>query len=302
MRYALMIAFALLMAACDDSGGGGSGGSSNPPVGGPGLEITTTWLPVGWYGSAYSATLEATGGTGTGYTWSIVQGALPSGVTLQTTGTPQTTITGAPVSTTYLTHFTLQVTDSAGATATRVLNLPVVSWQGGPGAIYEPGPYLLVCDVSAATTGAVNATIRSEVEFLISDMLPTDEFDIIVYSDRFANGYLAMCGTPQLATSANVAAAVAWVQRTNFDAGGNAANSMHDAWEFAYSQYNNIRTPLFLYHDVGTSAAAILGLLPIWAGWDPARHAFIVGASPTPAGQQFGQDAANLVGGTYIGI
>ena len=40
------------------------------------LEITTTSLPDGEVGEAYSATVEAIGGTGS-YTWSISEGDLP---------------------------------------------------------------------------------------------------------------------------------------------------------------------------------------------------------------------------------
>ena len=50
--------------------------TSCPPLG-----ITTTSLPPAHVGSAYSATLAATGGTSP-YTWSISAGQLPPGLTL----------------------------------------------------------------------------------------------------------------------------------------------------------------------------------------------------------------------------
>ncbi|RKY16567.1 MAG: hypothetical protein DRP63_05170, partial [Planctomycetota bacterium] len=52
----------------------------------PELQITTTSLPDGYEGqTGYSATLTATGGTGT-YTWSITSGALPANLGWDATG------------------------------------------------------------------------------------------------------------------------------------------------------------------------------------------------------------------------
>ena len=57
-----------------------------------GLTITTTALPAATVGKPYQATLTASGGTGPA-TWSIIQGQLPTGLTLHSaTGT----ITGTP--------------------------------------------------------------------------------------------------------------------------------------------------------------------------------------------------------------
>src|ERR1019366_7638125 len=60
----------------------------------PSVQITTSSLPGGTAGTAYSAALSATGGV-TPYTWSIASGQLPSGTTLSTStgaisGTPTT--------------------------------------------------------------------------------------------------------------------------------------------------------------------------------------------------------------------
>jgi len=57
------------------------------------LAVTTTLLPSGRAGAAYSATLSATGGTGS-TRWAVTGGALPPGLTLSTagllSGTPST--------------------------------------------------------------------------------------------------------------------------------------------------------------------------------------------------------------------
>lgn len=299
MRYLatlITLTLALLALGCDNegsSGGSGSGGQS-----GSTLLITTTYLPVGLNGAAYSATIEATGGSNTGYTWTIVQGALPGGLTMQPAGTPGTTITGAPTYVTYLTNFTVQVEDSDGNIATRVFNLPLNSGQPSPPT--APGPYVLVCDVSAATSGAVNAAIRNELEQLVQGFHSTDEFDIVVHSDRFAGGYVSMWGTTLPATTANVASALAWIQGPNCDAGGNVGDSMRAAWEFAYMNYPGMMTPAFLFHTTGSSATAIIDDLPAWAAYAPNGKALVVAVSPVAATRQFGEDAADLVGGTYI--
>jgi len=76
---------------------------SSPP-----MALTTTTLPAGQLGKAYSATLTATGGTAP-YTWSVSHGSLPFGLRLN----PKTgVISGTPVFPA-TSRFTLTVTDSA---------------------------------------------------------------------------------------------------------------------------------------------------------------------------------------------
>jgi stress response protein SCP2 len=86
-----------------------------------GLKITTTTLPAGYVGSAYSTSLAATGGSGKGYTWSVSKGTLPSGLSLTAaTGA----ISGKPT-TAATSSFTVEVTDSAKNTATASLSIKV---------------------------------------------------------------------------------------------------------------------------------------------------------------------------------
>lgn len=74
----------------------------------PALQITTTSLPNGSPNVSYSATLAATGGLAPYYSWTITQGALPNGLTLNaTSGVISGTPTGAGTS-----SFTVQVSDS----------------------------------------------------------------------------------------------------------------------------------------------------------------------------------------------
>lgn len=88
------------------------------------LVVTTLSLDNGATGSAYSETLEATGGVAP-YTWDISVGSLPTGISLDAntgalTGTPTTT-TGAAV------NFTVRVTDDVGTEATKALSITVTA-------------------------------------------------------------------------------------------------------------------------------------------------------------------------------
>jgi hypothetical protein len=83
------------------------------------LVVTTTSLPNGQVGAAYSATLAATGGT-TPYTWSLTRGTLPAGLALNAatgaiTGTPTTAVNATPL--------TFTITDSGTPVKTQTANL-----------------------------------------------------------------------------------------------------------------------------------------------------------------------------------
>ncbi len=88
----------------------------------PPLSVTTSSLPGGTLGSAYSQTLAATGGI-TPYTWSVTTGTLPAGLTLNAStgvisGTPTGSLTG-PI------NFTVTVTDSESPVKTASANLSI---------------------------------------------------------------------------------------------------------------------------------------------------------------------------------
>lgn len=71
------------------------------------LSISTTSLPSGTVGTAFSATLTATGGT-TPYKWSLTSGTLPAGLSLSTAGP----ISGTPTAPANAASLTFKVTDS----------------------------------------------------------------------------------------------------------------------------------------------------------------------------------------------
>jgi hypothetical protein len=82
------------------------------------LTINTTTLPAGTVGSSYSASLQASGGTGS-HQWSVVAGQLPPGLSLGPSGA----ITGTP-SAAGISNFTVQVA-SGPRTAERAFAISV---------------------------------------------------------------------------------------------------------------------------------------------------------------------------------
>jgi hypothetical protein len=89
------------------------------------LSIITESLGTGTVGTEYSQVLTASGGTPP-YTWSLLSGTLPSGLTVVSDGR----IAGRPAAVGSQ-DFVLKVTDSAGATATRSFSLLVQTVGGG---------------------------------------------------------------------------------------------------------------------------------------------------------------------------
>src|SRR6185369_11781744 len=86
------------------------------PLHAVGVTISTASLPGGELTVLYSSSVAATGGTQP-YTWSISAGALPPGITLQSSGFPDSVrVRGTPTTTgTY--NFTVRATDSSGLSA-----------------------------------------------------------------------------------------------------------------------------------------------------------------------------------------
>jgi hypothetical protein len=97
----------------------------------PALAITTKSLPNGYVSSAYSVTLAATGGSGTGFSWSLASGTLPAGLTLSTAGK----ISGKPTNA-GSSPLSIAVKDSAGNSAkvsfTLVIGPQLVITTAGP--------------------------------------------------------------------------------------------------------------------------------------------------------------------------
>jgi hypothetical protein len=85
----------------------------------PTLGVGTNSLPAGAVGAAYSASLNATGGTPP-YTWSLESGTLPDGTSLSPAGS----ISGTPTRAATF-SFTARVTDAQSATASKALSITI---------------------------------------------------------------------------------------------------------------------------------------------------------------------------------
>jgi hypothetical protein len=87
------------------------------------LSITTTTLPNGTVGAAYSAPLDASGGTPP-YTWTVATGStLPAGLTISGSGTTWA-ISGTPT-TAATSDFSLTVTDSSAPQQSKTVALSI---------------------------------------------------------------------------------------------------------------------------------------------------------------------------------
>lgn len=114
------VGYAVGCSFLDSDGDPITGGGDTSPT------ITTTTLPNGTQGSAYSQTLNVSSGDAP-FTWSVSAGSLPPGLSL---GSSSGTISGTPTSTgTY--SFTAQVSDSDNDTDTQALTLEIESGGGG---------------------------------------------------------------------------------------------------------------------------------------------------------------------------
>lgn len=89
------------------------------------LQVTSTKLPNATTGQSFSTILAATGGSGTGYTWSLSSGSLPAGFALSPAGVLSSTGSPAATSNSYI--FTVKVTDSAKNAASTLMTLIVNS-------------------------------------------------------------------------------------------------------------------------------------------------------------------------------
>src|SRR5579864_6149766 len=108
----LLVAIALLWSC----GGGGSSGTSDPGS----ITITTTALPNGQVGRAYSAVLAARGGSAP-LSWSLTGGALPGGLTLGSNGA----LSGTPTTAAAGTSLTFTVSDAGSHSQSATLHINI---------------------------------------------------------------------------------------------------------------------------------------------------------------------------------
>jgi len=89
----------------------------------PVLGISTSSLPVGTVNVPYVGVIGAVGATGT-FTWNLISGNLPPGLSLSSSSTSSVTILGTP-NTVGTSKFTIQVVDSAGSSVSRTFSITI---------------------------------------------------------------------------------------------------------------------------------------------------------------------------------
>ncbi len=130
-----------------NTAGSGTAMSAAVTIGVP--SVTTASLPSGVQNTSYNASLTATGGT-LPYTWSVIAGTLPAGLTLAS-GTGA--ISGMPT-TPGTSNFTVQVRDSNAQTAAKALSIAIGS-AGGSIALVQSTA------VEGSAVGSVSAAFPS---------------------------------------------------------------------------------------------------------------------------------------------
>ena len=201
----------------------------------PLLRITTTSLPVVGLGVPYSQSVAATGGIAP-YTWSVAVGALPNGLTLNSStgaisGTP--TVVGAF-------SFTLQVQDSLGAIATKALSITVNS------SVLAPSGLTAAISTASRVALAWRDNSNNENSFLVERSVNGGAFAQIGTVARNAKQSTATGGTVTY-TSTGLTAGNTYAYRVRaFRTSGSA-----------YSAYSNTATVLFSAPSVPSGVTAI---------------------------------------------
>ena len=112
----------------------------------PGPSLSFPAPPSGWTNTVYRDTLTESGGTSP-FTWSVSSGSLPSGISLNASGT----LSGTPTATGTF-AFTVKVTDANGQSATQATSITV---SAGVSATFSAPP---AADVGGAYSDTLTAT------------------------------------------------------------------------------------------------------------------------------------------------
>lgn len=116
--------FNFTLQVTDTFGGADSQAFSLTIAAPPPLAVVTAAMPSAILGQGYAELITAAGGSQTGYTWSLILGTLPAGVSLAANGTPSTVLSGTPTLSGDF-DFTVRVQDSVGHVAARAFNIHV---------------------------------------------------------------------------------------------------------------------------------------------------------------------------------
>jgi hypothetical protein len=269
----------------------------DPPLAPP--VILTAWLPEHFdYFSSYHYTIQTSGGQGP-LSWSISYGTLPPGFTIDPTGTPHTTISGAPMA--YGTfEFRVRVEDALGLSSSRRFVITVHPYHWGT---YQR--VLLVADVGSQSAGSANNRIRTDLTDAVQNLYPGDEFDIVVHSWNHIGGYTALWGALMPATAANIATALAWIQSAALDPVYPSDNlSAHAAWEYSFTNYTDVEHAVYLSHRLysWSNGPNIPQDLYTWMALDPFRHCTFIGVEPDSYTDFLLKLCATATGGSYVEV
>ncbi|XQA69621.1 putative Ig domain-containing protein [Xanthomonas sacchari] len=121
----------------------------------PTLTLGQPTLPAGTAGTAYNQTLSTSGGTAP-YSYSVVSGALPTGLSLTTAGV----LSGTPSAAGSF-AFSIKVSDANGFSATQAYTLTIASAVPAPVAANDTGATLVDTALTLAVTGNDTGSIDS---------------------------------------------------------------------------------------------------------------------------------------------
>jgi hypothetical protein len=270
------------------------------------LTITSGNLQPAQVGVFYAETIDATGGSQTGYTWSIGGSGLPSGLSIGPSSTPSTSLSGVPtVSGMY--QFQIEVVDSNGNRASKLFDLAVTPPstppppQPVPGSFYgvpASGNLVFLIEVTSTMTGIPIADLRAELVNCISGLTQYDTFDVIAYNDSMAGGYARMWGTQLPATTANKSSAISWVNSGVTNPTGGADQLPYVALRDSF-QYPYVDMHFYYTHTRPTNVSQILADYPGWASTTQQGFTQVVVAKTTDA-QSWGQWIVALSGGILV--
>lgn len=150
------------------------------------LAVTTSTLPDGQLGTAYSQTLAATGGT-TPYTWLVLSGSLPAGLSLSTSGVISGTPTAAGTS-----SFTVEVADSSRPQLTASASLSITV---GGCTTTITGTHSGPLTIGSGTTCLDQATITGPVKITTGAVVSITGSKLGGPLSASSPGSLAVCGT-----------------------------------------------------------------------------------------------------------
>jgi hypothetical protein len=162
------------------------------------LTISTTTLPSGSVGTAYSQTLSAGGGTGSGFTWSVTGNLATYGLALSAAGVVSGTPTTAGTA-----SFTPTVTDSGNSTVTASAPLTIQIYAALSLPNTNPVSLPATATTGVAYTGTVTVTGGSGNYTWTVTGLPTDGLD-----KTAVGATLNVAGTPTTAQTVSFSASV----------------------------------------------------------------------------------------------